>query len=841
MVHSPARSAAGFLIWPVLLFALVTAAAQANTAAQLDARILIDVSGSMKQNDPRNLRRSALRLMVGLMPTGMNAGIWSFGQYINMQVSLGRVDGGWKELARAEAEKIHSRGLFTNIEGVLQRASADWKSVNKNEQRHLILLTDGMVDISKDPAANAASRERIIKDIMPRLKALGVRVHTIALSERADHELMRNMAAETGGWYEQVNDSEQLQRVFLRIFEKVGNPDTVPLKDNRFKVDASVQEATLLVFRRQDTSTPTRIHTPGGKEFGAGDAPATVKWHEDDGYDLLTISEPEVGVWTVRAEVDPDNRVIVVTDLQMKTSELPNRLVQGEQVPLTIQFQDHGKLITRKAFLDVMALTAEQKGADGISERQSALDDGQGGDEAAGDGLFSARLITDVPAGRNELVITAEGKTFVREKRHTFELLSPASLEVAESDQNGKAVLTIVLTPDSEILHGQSLAVQAWLEGAGGGRSELNMQPDAMGVWRVQVDPAGLQSDQQLRVNLAATTALGYPIELNYEPITIKAMLPPVKAVAEPAPIAEVPAGAAEANAGLDEGVVDLAIVAAVNVGLVVLGLGWLVVARRRKKRDPIRLVADEEEHMPVGEQGVAAEIPDVDDLIDLAIDESRGGESAADDIDIDIDDLIDQSVDEARSADATAAVDEAPAEVATAAEDDVFAEVGDDPFAGLAEEMNGQAAAAPTESAPRDGSPETASQGLDELMGEALEEGGEETLSESEPAEADELLAERMADIPDEELATAPGEAIDDSQEPTAVPDQGGGMHADAEGIDDLLEDVMGDATEKATAQVLDEDFPEIGAESPADDMLDALEEMSVVNQENNGGDAKV
>jgi len=111
----------------------------------------------------------------------------------------------------------------------------------------MVLLTDGMVDISKDPALNTASRARVLEQSLPRLKELGVKVHTIALSARADHELMRTLSQETGGWYEQVEDVAQLQRVFLRIFEKVGRPDALPLKDNRFIVDKSIEEATLLV------------------------------------------------------------------------------------------------------------------------------------------------------------------------------------------------------------------------------------------------------------------------------------------------------------------------------------------------------------------------------------------------------------------------------------------------------------------------------------------------------------------------------------------------------------------------------------------------------------------
>ncbi len=53
------------------------------SAATSDVRVVIDVSGSMKQNDPQNLRAPGLRLLSGLLPPESAAGVWTFasGQY----------------------------------------------------------------------------------------------------------------------------------------------------------------------------------------------------------------------------------------------------------------------------------------------------------------------------------------------------------------------------------------------------------------------------------------------------------------------------------------------------------------------------------------------------------------------------------------------------------------------------------------------------------------------------------------------------------------------------------------------------------------------------------------
>ena len=245
-----------------------------------DTRILIDISGSMKENDPKNLRRSALRLIVGLMPEGNRAGVWTFAQYTNMLVPLGVINDSWKKRAKIISEKIRSPGQFTNIEDVLRRSTSDWQSPSDKYRRNIILLTDGMVDVSKNKARNDASRQKILDQLAPAIRSQRARIHTIALSDRADHELMKALSDKTGGWYEQVSSADELQRVFLRMFEKVGKPDSVPLVDNKFTLDNSIEEATLLVFEKAG-SQAAKIMSPDGQTFDANNSPYNVDWHQD--------------------------------------------------------------------------------------------------------------------------------------------------------------------------------------------------------------------------------------------------------------------------------------------------------------------------------------------------------------------------------------------------------------------------------------------------------------------------------------------------------------------------------------------------------------------------------
>lgn len=586
----------------VAVLLVVACSIQAGeTAEKADARVLIDISGSMKQNDPQNLRRPALRLLVGLLPEDARAGVWTFGQYVNMLIPLGQVDGAWKNKARAEAGSIASPGQFTNIEAVIKRSIADWEGPTTLYQRHLILLTDGMVDISKTPGKNAASRQRILEQLLPRLKSHAAQVHTIALSERADHELMRTLSRETGGWYEQVNDAEQLQRVFLRIFERVGRPDTVPLKDNKFLVDSSIQEVTLLVFR-QKSAEPTQVITPSGEKFDAKSAPKNVKWHRDVGYDLLTISQPETGEWRIQAAMDPDNRVIVVTDLKMRSSQLPSRFVLGEVLPMTVSFTNQDKPIIRKDFLDVVSLRSGYTDNNGNGEARPVFDDGQDGDEVAGDGNFTFQVGEGLAAGKVELLIRAEGKTFQREQRQFFELAEPISMLV-ESVGQEQAELQVRLLPDTELVDPETLAFTAHLVSQTGEERPVSLLPggeaDAL---EAHIDTRELSGDWTLSVSVSGQTRSGAGLDLPLDPIPVHGIatppVAPVEAIVEEVPVQESVAGPAEpqtAPAPEPETPEDgfsnqVALFGAANLLLAVLVLLAVWIMRRGKKAPELQL-----------------------------------------------------------------------------------------------------------------------------------------------------------------------------------------------------------------------------------------------------------
>ncbi len=557
-----------------------------------DVRVLIDISGSMKQNDPQNLRRPALRMLVGLLQPGTLAGVWTFAKWSNPLVPLAEVTPEWKKTALSLSGQIHSPGMFTDVEHVLEEALGGWEGDPSSHNRHLVLLTDGMVDVSKSAEESEASRARIVETLLPRLKELQAKVHTIALSDRADHDLMQRLSGETGGWYQQVDGADQLKRVFLKVFEQVGKPEGVPLQGNRFTVDASVREATVLLFREPGSPDPVLI-SPAGERYVDSDLIAGVAWFRDQGYDLVTLSTPASGDWILEADLDPDNRVMIVTDLKLETSVLPAHLAAGESIMMSANLTNKGALVRRKAFLRLLqvgshAITSEGKQPLGLNDRA------ENGDEQAGDGRYSVRFDTDRAEPEVELVFSIESPTFMREKRYLLAVHEPAELSVLAAGEDARAIVKLASTVMAE-----DARVEVWQE-QDGLRTDLS---EADGGYAL------VDSAQAVFMKIEGVTKLGSPVARVFGPVYADGVEPPP--VTEPVtpvePVSNAPQEepvqektapqemppAPEEGAEESSWVLPVAILVVSNLLLIGGGLAFWLVRRRRSGQEAVSLEDD--------------------------------------------------------------------------------------------------------------------------------------------------------------------------------------------------------------------------------------------------------
>ncbi|MFQ5469285.1 MAG: VWA domain-containing protein [Gammaproteobacteria bacterium] len=489
--------------------------------ATSDIRILIDVSGSMKWNDPENLRRPALRMLTSLLPTGTSAGVWTFGKFVNMLVPYDRVDKSWKTNAKNAASEIHSKGLFTHIEEALDKSTWNWKEPDKTQQRSVILLTDGLVDISKNSRLNDQSRERIISSILPRLKKAGVTIHTIALSGEADEVLLKQLAATTDGWHEKAKTADGLERIFLRMFEKAANPDMLPLVENKVLVDDSIKELTLLIFRSTDDE-PLIVTRPDGSTFSEDSISENVNWHHEERYNLITIDSPIVGEWKVNAKSDPDNRVMVITNLRTITTDLPNNISLGDKYTFLVTLTQRDGIIKEKDFLHFIQVKLTQKQQGGEIWAWTLLDNGRRADEERDDGTYSIILDDTLVEGRHELIVDIDGTTFQRTHRQTINVYdSPVITGISEyyNEHEDAVFERIVVTPRSGMIDPDSMQIEADITDANGESSHHPVTRASETEWQLDLNEYSHDTRHKIMLNISGERSSGKPVTKRTGPL----------------------------------------------------------------------------------------------------------------------------------------------------------------------------------------------------------------------------------------------------------------------------------------------------------------------------------
>ena len=406
-------------------------APQATIQSKLipDVRVVIDISGSMKQNDPQNLRRPALELLVRLFPDNAKAGVWTFGQWVNMLVAHDNVDDLWRSAALVKSQAINSVALRTNILEALKKAVDDVDNLDPRYKTHLILLTDGMVDVSSSAKQNQISRDKIIEELLPKMVSAGVSIHTVALSNNADKELMERLSIETGGLSAVAETAEDLTRIFLQAFDAAAPAEQVPLQGNKFLIDPSIDEYTALIFRKKDSAEAILV-SPTGDEYTIENRIDDIKWHRQGDYDLITVTRPQKGEWSLIADLRPDSRVTIVSNLSLQVNTLPKSIFVEGETKITAALRDQGNTIVKPDFLRLVDMDVT------VTRQQDSLlweMSLSAANRTPSRGVFSSVLTMLGEVGVYDVVVEATGKTFKRRYSQTVNVHESFEIEALSS------------------------------------------------------------------------------------------------------------------------------------------------------------------------------------------------------------------------------------------------------------------------------------------------------------------------------------------------------------------------------------------------------------------------
>ncbi|MEC8080169.1 MAG: VWA domain-containing protein [Pseudomonadota bacterium] len=471
--------------------------------ADTQFRLIVDASGSMLISDPDKLTSESLKLISDLAPEQeATLGVWLFGERARVLLAESKINASTKARLNKAVNSYTPGDLQTDLESIIKLLlqTPDVGGLEPGFDRHWILVTDGMVDVSLDEAVNQASRNRITSELATQLAERGVHLHTVSMTGYTDKELLQSVSTLTNATHTEVATPDELLDTFDRIFSQASPSEEVPFEGNTFFIDEAIDEATLLIFH--DLGVQPKIFKPNGLPLVLTEA--NVSAVDADHFLLATITKPAVGTWQVE-DVDLErSNIRVITKLSAQTTKVAPVLFVNEPIYSTVGLFQDDQLINDAKMLELVDVHQRLNLLSGESSKElmkRPLD--------IANYQFKNKIdqITDV--GNYELISEVDGKTFVRKLSQFFSVAAPITFEAERQSEN---LVSFSAKPTNLRLNVLRSNARLILTSADGGEESLEMPLIGEGFWQ-KIYPVPPNSTVSAHVRLIGITQTGVRFE----------------------------------------------------------------------------------------------------------------------------------------------------------------------------------------------------------------------------------------------------------------------------------------------------------------------------------------
>lgn len=372
-------------------------------------------------------------------------------------------------------------------------------------------------------------------------------MHTLALSAAADRALLKQIAMETDGLYLEADSADALTKVFLKAFDSAAPAEQVGIKGNRFGIDSNIREFTALIFRKPG-SQPAGLVSPSGQRFdeAAADSNSNLRWHRDINFDLVTVKSPEAGEWVIDADLDPDNRVQILSDLTLEVEGIAATIFSGDPLELAIALHNEGIRVTEPALLQLTDFTLSMTDPQGHTVSQLLSDP----EKLPDDGIFRHTLERLTLAGEYRFDIQAQGRTFNRQRTITANLAEP--FDVSREDDVAAQQLVIRVHAGSDAVDTALSRVLVRVTNPDGSSVIQPMDFDPVTqAWHYEAVATQGDGHYEYELNIRGVSAGGK--SFRSRPETIKADFPLQEAAAAPLIAPPLPVAAQVAVVGVPD------------------------------------------------------------------------------------------------------------------------------------------------------------------------------------------------------------------------------------------------------------------------------------------------
>jgi len=274
----------------------------AGKAVNVDIALVIDSSGSMSSNDPTDLRKAAAKYFVDFLSIGDWVAVVDFDEDVAVWKHLTNITNqAVKNEIKNAIDNIDSSGM-TNIGGGLLYGYNELNSTQTGNRKAAILLTDGYHNTGTHP-----------NQVVPKYKAKGWPIYTIALTGDADENLLKQIASETGGKYIKAEKAEDLLEIYNDLKKIVKKQSTLQKISKTISQGENITQDVMIdpSIRSFDVSVSWQgsdldlyLYYPNGiqVELNASSPTGTndpnITYISSSTYELYSVENPVPGRWS---------------------------------------------------------------------------------------------------------------------------------------------------------------------------------------------------------------------------------------------------------------------------------------------------------------------------------------------------------------------------------------------------------------------------------------------------------------------------------------------------------------------------------------------------------------
>lgn len=288
--------------------------------------------------------------------------------------------------------------------------------------------------------------------------------------------------------YSAIDASAKTQ---LDFFNDDNVTNQIPYFDNRFRIDAELDEI-ILIFYRKAGAAPIILVRPDGSKININNYPADkIEWFDDLTFDMIKIKKPMPGPWQALGAILPDSKIMVVSDIRLEVSPLPEVVLAGETLKIEARLFNGNRIIEQSGFREVVNLDVdfysannpkdENFNADSV-ELTTFRDDGRDLDEYAADGRFTGEFELKLAAGEWQPVYSIKMPMVERRLSQKPLILRPSPVEItADISYDELGYHFIHLTIDPTFVKPESMIFQGKITYPNKHIEAFSIMPDEIG------------------------------------------------------------------------------------------------------------------------------------------------------------------------------------------------------------------------------------------------------------------------------------------------------------------------------------------------------------------------